>query len=102
MGTQLVQIGRALRPSPRPPWLKVRLGGGENYHELKKLARTLEHPSYGSSNVWWAERPEEDARVFVLRFDRAVFVTWDAEGGTVTMRRWSPERGFSVVERPYP
>jgi hypothetical protein len=73
--------------------------------ELKLYGRVEEAPAEvrgGSSDVWWAGRPEEDARVFVLRIEQAVFVTWDAEASTVTMRRWSPERGFSVLERPYP
>src|SRR5579864_4497701 len=29
------------RPQPKPAWLKARAPVGENYHELKKLARTL-------------------------------------------------------------
>jgi lipoic acid synthetase len=40
--TQLVQIDLApRRPQPKPAWLKARAPMGENYHELKKLARTL-------------------------------------------------------------
>ena len=38
---ELVQIGPTVRPLPRPEWLKVRLPGGENYHELKRTMRTL-------------------------------------------------------------
>ncbi len=39
---ELVQIDLApRRPRPKPPWLKARAPIGENYHELKKLARTL-------------------------------------------------------------
>jgi len=39
---ELVQIDLApRRPQPKPPWLKARAPVGENYHELKKLARTL-------------------------------------------------------------
>lgn len=38
----LVQIDLApRRPQPKPSWLKARAPMGENYHELKKLARTL-------------------------------------------------------------
>jgi len=40
--TELVQIGVGIRPPPRPAWLKVRLPGGENYFELKRLMRGLE------------------------------------------------------------
>ena len=40
--TQLVQIDLAPRlPKPKPEWLKARAPIGENYHELKKLARKL-------------------------------------------------------------
>lgn len=39
----LVQIDLSpRRPQPKPNWLKARAPMGENYHELKKLARTLE------------------------------------------------------------
>jgi hypothetical protein len=55
-----------------------------------------------AKDAWWAGRPVGDAHVFALRIERAVFVSWDAAAGTVVFRRWSPERGFSVLERPYP
>ena len=39
----LVQIQPASRRhAPKPAWMKVRAPMGENYHELKKLARGLE------------------------------------------------------------
>ncbi|HLI04137.1 MAG TPA: lipoyl synthase [Terracidiphilus sp.] len=38
----LVQIEPARRlPAPKPDWLKARAPAGENYHELKRLARSL-------------------------------------------------------------
>ncbi len=41
--TQLVQIDLAPKVrGPKPEWLKARAPMGENYHDLKKLARTLE------------------------------------------------------------
>ena len=40
---ELVQIDLTpRRPQPKPPWLKARAPMGESYHELKKLARTLD------------------------------------------------------------
>jgi lipoyl synthase len=40
--SQLIQIDLApKRPQPKPAWLKARAPVGENYHDLKKLARTL-------------------------------------------------------------
>ena len=39
---ELVQIQSARQaPSPKPEWLKARAPVGENYHDLKRLARTL-------------------------------------------------------------
>src|SRR5262245_16887341 len=42
MATQLVQIAVASPPrAPKPQWLKARPPMGENYHQLKVLARSL-------------------------------------------------------------
>jgi len=41
MANELVQIGVASHPVRRPAWLKVRLPGGDNYHDLKRLMRGL-------------------------------------------------------------
>ena len=38
---QLVQIGADSRPARRPDWLKVRIPGGDNYYDLKRLMRGL-------------------------------------------------------------
>jgi len=39
---ELVQIQSARRaPAPKPEWLKARAPVGENYHDLKRLARSL-------------------------------------------------------------
>jgi lipoyl synthase len=38
----LVQIAMSPAPARRPPWLKVRIPGGDNYFELKALMRGLE------------------------------------------------------------
>src|SRR5690348_7399491 len=39
---ELIQIAPVQpRPQPKPEWLKARPPLGENYHELKRLARTL-------------------------------------------------------------
>jgi lipoic acid synthetase len=40
---ELVQIALGAKPrEPKPAWLRARAPMGENYHELKKLARTLD------------------------------------------------------------
>ncbi len=36
---ELVQIRTESRPARRPDWLKVRIPGGDNYYELKRLMR---------------------------------------------------------------
>src|ERR1051325_10968928 len=42
-GSQLVQIEVAPpRRGPKPEWLKARAPMGDNYHDLKRLARTLD------------------------------------------------------------
>jgi len=39
---ELVQIAPAQRiPAPKPEWLKARAPVGENFHDLKRLARSL-------------------------------------------------------------
>jgi lipoic acid synthetase len=39
---ELIQIESARKaPAPKPEWLKARAPGGENYHDLKRLARSL-------------------------------------------------------------
>ena len=39
---ELIQIDLALRrPAPKPEWLRARAPMGDNYHDLKKLARDL-------------------------------------------------------------
>jgi lipoic acid synthetase len=37
----ILQDRPASTPSPKPPWLRVRFFGGENYQDLKRLMRTL-------------------------------------------------------------
>ncbi len=44
MNPSLIQIGTGTgtpTPGRRPPWLKVRLPGGDNYHDLKRTLRRL-------------------------------------------------------------
>lgn len=41
MGTELIQIELSRPRVRRPEWLKVRLPGGDNYHDLKGIVRGL-------------------------------------------------------------
>jgi Pyridoxamine 5'-phosphate oxidase len=51
---------------------------------------------------WWSGQPAEQAVVFVLGIDQAVFVEWDTEHGVMTVHRWSPQGGYSHGARTYP
>ena len=51
---------------------------------------------------WWADRPAESALVFSLAIEQAAFVSWDLERGEMTVRRWSPGRGYTETTRGYP
>lgn len=46
MGSPFTILGNSVVPPPmahpRPPWLKVRFFGGENYQDLKRIMRTLD------------------------------------------------------------
>ena len=46
MATPFTILSNSPTPSPgshpRPPWLRVRFFGGENYQELKRIMRTLD------------------------------------------------------------
>lgn len=56
----------------------------------------------GCTEAWWVSRPPEDARVFSLSIEQAIFISWDTEHGLMTVRRWSPKAGLSEVVRNYP
>jgi Pyridoxamine 5'-phosphate oxidase len=78
--------------------------GSEGELKLSGRAEEVHDPARREqpSAAWWVGRPAEQARVFSLVIERAAFVTWDTARGIMIARRWSPDRGFAVVERPYP
>lgn len=51
---------------------------------------------------WWRERPRDDAVVFRLEIESAVFVAWDLAAGRMTVRSWSPRDGARERSRSYP
>ena len=51
---------------------------------------------------WWRARPLEAAVVFSMQIEQATFVSWDTEHGEMTVRRWSPLRGYVEARRSYP
>ena len=74
--------------------------------ELKLYGRAVvvDDPELRASapGAWWVGRPLDEAQVFSLATEEAVFVSWELERGRVTIRRWSPERGTTELTRDYP
>jgi Pyridoxamine 5'-phosphate oxidase len=73
--------------------------------ELKLTARAVEAPEAvrrAPAGAWWTTRPPELARVVSLSLVEAVLVTWNLEGGTMTVTRWTPEEGTRERSAAYP
>ena len=73
--------------------------------ELKLYGRAVEVDDQirdGCQEGWWAGRPRDAATVFALAIEQATFISWDLEHGQMTVRRWSPERGYIKARRRYP
>ena len=76
--------------------------GGDG--ELKLYGRAVvaeDELREGCREGWWCTRPET-ATVFALRIEETTFVSWEADGGEMTARRWSPRAGYTVTRRRYP
>ena len=73
--------------------------------ELKLYGRAMETDNSvrdGCPDAWWTTAPRDAARVFSLDIEQATFVSWDLEHGEMTIRRWSPQHGFTRTARSYP
>ena len=74
--------------------------------ELKLFGRVdvVREPALrnASDEPWWVPLGDDRALVVSLDVERAAFVSWDLEGGLMTVRRWSPERGAATSTTPYP
>jgi hypothetical protein len=73
--------------------------------ELKLYGRAVDADDglrAACSEGWWIGKPRDSACVFWLDIDEAVFVTWDYEGGNMTLRRWSRKAGVRTTRRAYP
>jgi hypothetical protein len=53
------------------------------------------------ADAWWLASAPEEAVVFTLQIERAVFVDWDTKPGLMTVHRWSPGSGYAVTSRPF-
>jgi Pyridoxamine 5'-phosphate oxidase len=77
--------------------------GGEG--ELKLYGRAAEvHGGIrdGCPAAWCVGRSREAACVFSLTIERATFISWDTAHGEMTIRRRSPQLGFTQADRSYP
>jgi hypothetical protein len=80
-------------------------GPNEGEPELKLYGRAIEADAdlrASCPSGWWTDQPHEVARVFSLSIEEAAFVTWDYEGGEMTVIRWSRETGLKTIRRSYP
>jgi hypothetical protein len=55
-----------------------------------------------AADAWWQGGAPDKAVVFTLRIGEAAFISWDIEGGVMTVHRWSPASGYAVASRSYP
>ena len=46
--------------------------------------------------------PPDEAIVFSLHIDQAVFIDWNIERGQMTVHRWSDRSGYKQSQRSYP
>jgi len=94
-----------LRRDPRFALHSAVTGPDSGEGELKLYGLALDAgPELRGAAVdaWWQAGPPDKAMVFALRIGQAVFIGWDVEHGLMTVRRWSPECGYSQASRAYP
>jgi hypothetical protein len=73
--------------------------------ELKLYGRATEADAQirkSCSEGWWQGRAPESATVFSLDIEQATFISWDTAHAEMTVRRWSPLRGYTEATRTYP
>ena len=96
---------RDLERDPRCTLHSAITGPNEGEPELKLYGRAIEADDVlraACSTGWWTDQPHEAAHVFSLSIEEAAFVTWDYEGGEMTVRRWSQKTGLKTSRRSYP
>jgi hypothetical protein len=94
-----------LRRDPRFALHSAVTGPDSGEGELKLYGVALDAGSElrgAAADAWWQAGPTDKAMVFALRIGQAVFIGWDVEHGLMTVRRWSPECGYSEASRAYP
>jgi Pyridoxamine 5'-phosphate oxidase len=80
-------------------------GPSSGVDELKLYAEARECDDQlrdGCREGWWTEVPRAKARVFSVDIRQATLVSWDLEGGQLTLKTWSAPKGYAVTTRAYP
>lgn len=97
---------RDLTRDPRCAVHSIVTAPNQGEGELKLFGRVEEvrDPALrnASDEPWWVSFGDDRALVLSFDVERAAFVSWDLEGGLMTVRRWSPERGATTSTTPYP
>jgi hypothetical protein len=94
-----------LRRDPRYVLHSVVTGPDSGEGELKlygSVAEAGQSLRAAAADAWWLASALEEAVVFTLHIEQAVFVDWDIKPGLMTVHRWSSGSGYAVASRPYP
>jgi len=99
-------VGEAadLRRDPRYALHGVVSGPGSGDGEFKLYGRAVEaDPGLRrAAEASWSAYPPGKAVVFELRIAQAQFAAWDTDRGVMSIRQWSPQRGYTHCTRTYP
>ena len=66
--------------------------------ELKLYGRVV---SSAVGAGWWREHPQ-NADVYRVEVEEAALIEWDLPAARMRVHQWTPTRGETTVERPYP
>jgi hypothetical protein len=93
-----------LRRDPRYVLHSVVTGADSGEGELKlygSVAEAGQSLRAAATDAWWLTSALEEAVVFILRIEQAVFVDWDTKPDLMTVHRWSSGSGYTVTSRPF-
>jgi hypothetical protein len=79
------------------------INGSEGEFKVHGRAIPTDDPALlNAEGTWWAGRERDRVGVFAIDIDEAMLVTWTADQGRMTTRRWSREAGARQSTRRYP
>jgi hypothetical protein len=93
-----------LRRDPRYVLHSVVTGSDSGEGELKlygSVAEAGQSLRAAAAGAWWLASAAEDAAVFTLQIEQAVFIDWDTKPDLMTAHRWSFGSGYTVTSRPF-